>query len=158
MNGKRSLCWWMLGCTSQSMIRRRLLAVASLSRMGRSMTSLMRSSCLIQFQPRKGFQRIVGTHTRHDALRQMRRYRVVAVELPVRIIRREQEHLVGADLFDDVFDALRVGRSVERLHGDADVVADDGGRLALDPGHLDAHAAPGLVGAPHEGRQPRYAR
>ena len=32
------------------------------------------------------------------------------------------------------------------------------GRLALDPGHLDAHAAPGLVGAPHEGRQPAHAR
>ena len=87
----------------------------------------------------------------------MRRHRVVAVELPVRIIRREQEHLIGADLLDHVGDACGIRRAVERLHGDADMVADDRSRLALDPRHLDAHAAPGLVGAPHEGRQPAHA-
>ena len=88
----------------------------------------------------------------------MRRHRIVAVELPVRIIRREQEHLVGADLLDHVGDACGIRRAVERLHGDADMVADDRSRLTLDPRHLDAHAAPGLVGAPHEGGQPAHAR
>src|SRR5260370_23168369 len=109
----------MLGCTSQSMIRSRLLAATSCSRMGRSMTSLMRSSLFVlglrgELQPRKGFERIVGTHTRYQAGRQMRRHRVVAVELPVRIVGGEQEHLVGADLLDDVGDSCRVRRTVER--------------------------------------------
>src|SRR5229473_8354121 len=44
-------------------------------------------------EPRKGFKRIVGAHPRDQACGEMRRYRVVAVELPVRIIRREQKHL-----------------------------------------------------------------
>src|ERR1700728_1687103 len=126
----------MLGCTSQSMMRSRLCAATSALRMGRSMTSLMRSSLVLcsggKFQPRKGFKRIVGTHTRNDTGRQMRRHRVVAVELPVRIIRREQKHLVGADLLDDIGNAGRIRRPVERLHGDAKVVADDRRRLALD--------------------------
>jgi hypothetical protein len=39
----------------------------------------------------------------------MRRYRVVAVELPVRIIGRKQEHLVGTDLLDDVGDPGAAG-------------------------------------------------
>src|ERR1700676_1432283 len=109
----------MLGCTSQSMIRSRLLAATSCSRMGRSMTSLMRSSfdslymlehdlfgkpvptfpdhaLCRELHARKGFQRVFFTHARDDTLRQMRRHRVVAVELPVRIIGRKQEHLVGA--------------------------------------------------------------
>src|SRR6185503_13463543 len=131
----------MLGCTSQSMMRSRLWAATSSARMGRSMTSLMRSSFDFQnscgeLQPRKSFKRVVGTHPRDDAGRQMWRHRIVAVELPVRIIGREQEHLVGADLLDDVGDAGRIRRAVERLHGDADMVADDRSRLALDPWHL----------------------
>src|ERR1700749_84974 len=113
-------------------MRSRVAAVASFSRTGRSMTSLMRSSyfvwrmiffekpvstfsdhALIELQPREGFQRIVGAHARPDGLRQRRRGGIVAAELPMRVIGREQEHLVGADLVDDVGDAGRVGRSVE---------------------------------------------
>src|SRR6266700_8249023 len=128
------------------MIRRWAFAVFSCSSSGRSMTSLMRSSfesktLCGEREARKGFKRIVGTHARYDTGRQMRRYRVVAVELPVRIIRREQEHLVGADHVDDVGDAGRIGRRVERLRGEADVVTHDRRRLAIDPGHFDAHAA-----------------
>src|SRR5882757_1792865 len=116
------------------MIRRRAFAVFSCSSSGRSMTSLMRSSfesktLCGESKPRKGFKRIVGAHARYDTGRQMRRYRVVAVELPVRIIRREQEHLVGADHVDDGGDAGRIGRRVERLRGEADVVAHDRRRL-----------------------------
>src|ERR1700736_114732 len=103
----------MLGFTSQSMMRSLFFAAASASGSGRSMTSLMRSSLLAKSlcgerQPRKRFKRIVGAHPRHQAGGQMRRYRVVAVELPVRIIRREQEHLVRADHVDDVGDAFRI--------------------------------------------------
>ena len=101
---------------------------------------------------------IVRAHARSDAGGQMRRHRIVTVELPVRIVGRKQEHLVGTDLLDHVGDANSIRRPVKRLHGDADMVADDRSRLALDPGHLDADAAPGLVGAPHEGRQPAHAR
>src|SRR6476660_9386959 len=130
MNCSISECAWMLGCTSQSMMRKRLLAAASSARMGRSMTSLMRSSLFIsgsggKLQPRKGFKRIIGAHARDDTIRQMRRHRIVAVELPVRIVGREQEHLVGADLLDHIGDACGIGRTVERLHRDADMVADD---------------------------------
>src|SRR5712664_4590126 len=142
------------------MIRKRLWVEASWSSTGRSMTSLMRSSFLRscgEREPRKCFKRIVGTHARYDACRQMRRYRVIAVELPMWVIGGEQEHLVRVDHVDDVCNAFRIGRTVERLRGQADVVAHDRRRLAIDPGHLDADAAPGLVGAPHEGRQPADA-
>jgi len=40
------------------------------------------------------------------------------------------------------------GRRVDRLQGHANVLADDLGRRAVDPGHLGAHAAPGFAG-PH---------
>src|SRR5580693_1685867 len=118
-NGLRSARECRLGCTSQSMMRSRVFAVASCSSTGRSMTSLMRfslgSGLCGEFQPRKGFKRIVFTHARNETGGQMRRDRVVAVELPVRIIGREQEHLVGADHVDDVGDALGVGWAVEGL-------------------------------------------
>src|SRR5262245_58304500 len=137
---------------SQSMMRSCVAAVASWSSSGRSRTSLMESSwsCLAhglirkpvptfalarpfgsghalsrELQPRKGLERIVDAHARHDVFRQMRRDGVVAVELPMRIVRREQEHLVGADLVDDIGDTGRIRRRIERLHGDADMIADD---------------------------------
>src|SRR5882724_13174529 len=141
------------------MIRKRLLAEASWSSTWRSMTSLMRSplrSCG-EREPRKGFKRIVGTHARYDTCRQIRRYRVIAVELPVRVIGGEQEHPVRIDHVDDVGNAFRIARAVERLRGQANVVTHDRRRLAVDPRHLDADAAPGLIGAPHEGRQPADA-
>src|SRR5258705_11092577 len=91
-----------------------------------------------ELQPRKSLKRIIRAHARNQSGRQMRRYRVVAVELPMRIIGREQEHLVRADHVDDVGDAGRIGWSVERLRGDANMVAHDRGRLAGDPWHLEA--------------------
>src|SRR6476619_5308364 len=102
------------------MMRSRLFAAASCSSSGRSMTSLMRSSfggLCGEAQPRKGFKRIVGTHARNDSGRPIWRYRVVAVELPVRVVRRKQEHLVASDHVDDLGNTLCVGRAVERLHG-----------------------------------------
>src|SRR5438046_158353 len=97
------------------MMRSRVLAVFSCSSSGRSMTSLMRSSFEShtlggKFQPRKSFKWIIGAHARDQARRQMWRDRIVAVELPVRIIRREQEHPIGADHVDDVGDPGRIGR------------------------------------------------
>src|SRR5438309_9697551 len=106
------------------MMRSRVLAVVSCSSSGRSMTSLMRSSFEShtlggKFQPRKSFKRIIGAHARDQTRRQMRRDRIVAVELPVRIIRREQEHPVGAEQFEDVGGAGRIARCVEGLWRDA---------------------------------------
>src|SRR6202158_6429598 len=108
------------------MMRNRLLAEAACSSTGRSMTSLMRSSLgglCGERKPRKGFKRIIGTHARYDTGRQMRRYRVIAVELPVRVIGREQEHFVRIDHIDDVGNAGRVRRAVERLRGQGNNVA-----------------------------------
>ena len=87
----------------------------------------------------------------------MRRHDGVAVELPVRIVAGEQQHAIGADLVDQILDAGAVGRRVERLRRQADVLAHQLRRRLLDPRHLDADALPGLVGAPHEGGQPADA-
>src|SRR4051794_37858637 len=109
------------------MMRSRLCAGACCSSRGRSMT-FMRSSCAWscgKLEPRKRFERIILAHPRDDMVRQMRRYRVVAIELPVRIVGGKQQHLVGADLVDDVGDALRIRRTIERLRGQADVIAHD---------------------------------
>ena len=82
----------------------------------------------------------------------------IAVELPVRIVARKQQHAIRADLVDQLLDAGLVGRGIERLRREPHVIAHDVGRRAIDPRHLHAHALPGLVGPPHEGRQPADAR
>src|SRR5437879_6357452 len=111
----------MLGWMSQSMMRSRVAAVFSCSRIGRSMTSLMLTSLSsrVELQSRECFKRIIGAHARDETLRQVRRHGIVALELPMRIVGRKQEHLFRADLVDDVFHASRIRRRVERLHGDA---------------------------------------
>ena len=88
----------------------------------------------------------------------MRRHRVGALVVPVRVIGREQQHAVRADLLAQLLDAVLVGRGIEWLDCQAEVVADDVGRRAIDPRHLDPHAFPGLVRAPHAGRKPADAR
>src|SRR3954447_21827159 len=114
-------------------MRSREAAGFSSSRSGRSMTSLMRNSGLVgERQPRKRLQRVVDAHLRDNAIRKVRRDRIVAVELPVRIVGREQEHLFRADLVDDLLDASGVARRIKRLHGDAEILANDLSRLALD--------------------------
>ena len=50
-----------------------------------------------------------------------------------------------------------VRRQVERLQREAHVLADDVGRRPVEPRHLGAHAAPGLVDAPEQRRQPGEA-
>src|SRR5579883_823288 len=82
-----------------------------------SVKSVVMAHCSIsgQRKPRKGFKRVVGTHARDDAGWQIRRYRVITVELPVRIIGRKQEHPVRTDHLDDIRDAGRIGRSIEGL-------------------------------------------
>src|SRR5258707_5647500 len=100
------------------MMRRRLFAVTSCSSRGRSMTSLMRSSLgglCGEAQPRKGFKRIVGTHARYDTGRQMRRYRVVTVELPVLVIGGKQDHLVAVAQVDIDRTALGIWHALERM-------------------------------------------
>ena len=82
---------------------------------------------------------------------------VGAVEMPVRVVGGEQQHVVVADLVEDARHAGGVGRRVGGLQGDAHVFADELGGRAVDPGHFGAHAAPGLVGAPEEIRQPGEA-
>ena len=63
-----------------------------------------------------------------------------------------------ADLLDQRRDLRRIVGRVGRLDGQPHMVADDvEGRLG-HPRHLGAHAAPGLVELPREGRQPGEAR
>src|SRR5258707_8269806 len=104
--------------------------------MGRSMTSLMRSSfegSSGERKPRKGFKRIIGTHARDDVFRQMRRGGVISVELPIPIIRREQEHLVAIDHVDDIGHAFCVPRAGEGLRGPGDGGARYGSPAPLQP-------------------------
>ena len=100
----------------------------------------------------------LSAHIRSIRLGESRRKRGLAVELPVRVVARIQEHAIGSDLIDQLFDARLVGRRVEGLGSQPHVIAHDIGGWAINPGHLDTHTLPGLVGAPHEGRQPTNAR
>ena len=61
-------------------------------------------------------------------------------------------------MLDQAHDRLRLVRRIDRLHREADMIADDLRRRARHPGHLGAHAFPGLVGAPDEAAQPGQPR
>ena len=62
-------------------------------------------------QPRIGVERIVDQHFLDCAPAQPVRQDVLAVELPVRIVGREQQELVGADVLDDARQHLRLALS-----------------------------------------------
>jgi hypothetical protein len=52
-----------------------------------------------------------------QAFGQAVRQRVLVIEVPVRIVGREQQHFVRADLVDDAQQLLGFRRRVERLDG-----------------------------------------
>src|SRR6202161_4482057 len=63
----------------------------------------------------KGRKRIIAPDLAVQLLRNSRRHDVVAVELPMREIRREQQHVVGLHVLDQFCDRCRIVRAVERL-------------------------------------------
>src|SRR5262245_22903368 len=58
------------------------------------------------------------------------------VKLPMWVIGREHQQLVRAKLLDDLLQMLCVGRAVDRLGGQADMVVDVLRGQPLDPRHL----------------------
>ena len=70
----------------------------------------------------------------------------------------KQQHLVRLQLVHDAPNVRRAGRAVKRLGGEAHVLAHDLLGRAIDPRHLDAHAAPELGEAPQVRRQPGDAQ
>src|SRR5580692_1400679 len=64
-----------------------------------------------------GRQRIVAPDLAVQLLRNAGRHDVVAVELPMREIRREQQHVVGLHMLDQLGDGSRIVGPVERLDG-----------------------------------------
>src|SRR5262249_85022 len=70
------------------------------------------------------------------------RHGFIIIELPVRKIRGVEQYSIGAQMVDRPFHPIRVCGRVEWLDGEANVIAHDLRRRAVDPGHLTAHAAP----------------
>src|SRR5262245_32930669 len=139
---------------SQSMMRRRVLVSrAEMPGVSRSRSSIRPIWGLLE--PRIRCDRVVDKHLGKQWRGEAVRHGPVALELPVRIVGREQEHLVGVYHFDDAHDSLGIWR-IERLGGEPYVLAHDLGRGALDIGHLGPHSAPRLNGTPNEARQPRH--
>src|ERR1700730_19427464 len=77
-----------------------------------------------------GRERIVAPDLAVQLLRNARRHDVVAVELPVRKIGREQQHIVGLHVLDQLGDSGRIVRSVEWLAVQPQLLGHDVG----DPG------------------------
>src|SRR6202163_2172089 len=71
----------------------------------------------------KGRERVVAPDLAVQLLRNSRRHDVVAVELPVGKIGREQQHIVGLHVLDQLGDSGRIVRSVEWLDGQPHVIA-----------------------------------
>ena len=101
-----------------------------------------------------GGERIVDQDLPAQGGRQAGGQHVVAVELPVRKIGREQQHVVGLQLVHDSPNVRRRWRRVKGLDRQPDVVAHEFLGRAVDPGHLVAHPAPELGEPPQARRQP----
>src|SRR5262245_4831994 len=76
----------------------------------------------------------------------------------MREVRSVEQYTIGTYVVDGPFHLIWVGRSVERLDGEPEMVAHDLGRRAVDPGHLGAHPAPELRKPPQEAGKPGHAR
>src|SRR5262249_6193159 len=109
---------------SQSKILTRLLAARS-----GSLTSMfIARPPLWQLEPIIGRERIVDQDLAAQTSGNSRRQRVVAVELPVGKIRGVEQYIIRTHVVDHPFDQFGRVRRVERLDGEADVVAHDLGR------------------------------
>ena len=86
-----------------------------------------------------------------------RRHRVVTVELPMGVIRGKQQQLVRAEMIEQAAHDVGGIGCVERLDGQAEMIAEDVARRAVDPGNLGAQAAPQLCQPPQEWRDPGHA-
>src|SRR5262245_5501304 len=71
-----------------------------------------------------------------------RRHGLVAVELPMREVGSVEQYGVGTQMLDQALHAVGIGRSIERLGGEADMVANDLRRGAVAQGHFCGRAAP----------------
>src|SRR5262245_36988466 len=81
----------------------------------------------------------------------------VVRKLPVRKIGREKQHLVGLQLIHDSANVRRGGRRVKGLDRQADMITGKLLRRAVEPGHLEAHAAPEFGEPPERWRKPTDA-
>src|SRR4051812_23574566 len=95
------LCAQRSGWVAGSGVRSRTVTFIGSSPSYRRRASVLRQS-------RVGFQRIIDADLACQVGRQASRQRVVAVEMPVRIVGGEQQHPVGAELFEDG-EELRLG-------------------------------------------------
>ena len=76
--------------------------------------------------------------------------------MPVRIIRREHQHVLAIDFLDQPRQLGPIRRSVKGLDGQPHMLPSIIGRRFVEPRHLGPHRAPGLVRPPHPGRQPGH--
>src|SRR5262249_51021086 len=101
-------------------------------------------------QTRKGVEGIDDSKQANGLLRKPVGQDVLAVEMPVRDICREQQHPVAAHMLERPHHHLRLARGdVARLWAHAYLLADAVGRRSIDPRRFRPYAAPGLVGSPH---------
>src|ERR1700730_4830254 len=89
-----------------------------------------------------GRARIVHHDLAREVARNARGEEIIAVELPMRVVGGEQQELVRTQMIDHAADDVGGIRSVERLDGQAEMVAENIPRRALEPGNLAAQAAP----------------
>src|SRR6478672_9753160 len=84
-------------------------------------------------QSGEGFQRIVDQDLAQQMIGQAVGQRVLVVEMPVRVVGGEQQHLVGTDLLDDALQLIGARWRIERLDGQAHVFARVGRGRFLQP-------------------------
>src|SRR5712664_4049108 len=95
-----------------------------------------------------GRMRIVHLDLSREVGRDAGGKEIVAIELPMRVIGGKQQEFVRAQMIDDTADDVRGFRRIERLHGQAEMIAEDFQRGAVEPRDLGAQAAPELRHAP----------
>src|ERR1700730_1299475 len=98
-----------------------------------------------------GRARIVHHDLAREVPRNAGREEIIAVELPMRVVGGEQQKLVRTQMIDHAADDVGGIRSVERLDGKAEMVAENIPRRALDPGNLATQAAPEFGEPPQKG-------
>ncbi len=86
------------------------------------------------------------------------RDRVIGVELPVRVVAREEKQLVRAHLLHELLKGFGRGGTVERLRRQAHLITHDLERRTVYPGDFHPQPLPELVEVPDVRGQPRHAR